>query len=206
MNRNIPVVLPQWLDDCFRYHRRLTYEPYRFPTPSIYHPFCPNPATLYPYPTDTKILAAFLPSHYDQAQQCLQNQIIYLGTDVMTDQRKIPIIPTIKDHIEKAGGQLVKEYNHHLVTIVILKHRSSIEYKRATQDQKCIASFWWLTNTLARGYICSPLDGLLDYPVPKVGIAGMRDCVSIKCDTDYSKERERERETYMGIGYCCDWI
>jgi hypothetical protein len=201
MDRNIPVVLPQWLDNCFRYHHRLDYEPYQFPTPTIYHPLRPHPSTLYSYPTDIKTLATFLPNHYDDAHQALHNQIVYLGTDVMTDQRKIPIIPTIKDHIERAGGQLVAEYNHHLVTIVILKHRSSIEYKRAMQDQKCIASFWWLTNTLARGYMSSPLDGLLDFPAPKIGIAGMRDCVSsTRHGPGYTKEAN------MSIGYCCNWI
>lgn len=209
MDRNIPVVLPHWLDDCFRYHQRLDYEPYRFPTPTIYHSLKPHPATLYPYPTDTKTLGTFLPNQYDNSHQSLQNQVVYFGTDVMTDQRKIPIIPTIKDHIEKAGGQLLTEYNHHLVTIVILKHRSSIEYKRAKQDQKCIASFWWLTNTLARGYMCSPLGSLLDFPVPKIGITGMRDCVSIQ---QWFKSFLRDRNSYglyifmMAIGDCCYWI
>ncbi|OBZ84470.1 BRCT-containing protein 1 [Choanephora cucurbitarum] len=176
VDRNIPIVLPQWLDDCFRCHCLLDYNMYRFPSPSIYYHQKPLPATLYPHPTDTTALSNFLPPH-DKIAASLSDQVIYFGQDIMADECKQAMIPFMIDRVQAAGGRFISGYNRHLVTIVILKYRSSSEYKQAIKDKKIIASFWWLSNTLMRGYYCSPLDSLLDYPVPKVGISDMKNCV-----------------------------
>ena len=176
MDRNIPVVLPQWLDNCLRYHYQLPYDPYRLPTPSIYYQNKPDPATIYPYPTNTNALS-HLPDEEHSTKNLFYNQVVYFGNDVRLDQVKIHLIPLMHLHIQSRGGIVVTEYNPHRVTIVVLKYRSSLEYKQAVRDKKCIAIFWWLTNTFCRGYMCSPLDCLLDYPVPKVGIPNMSNCV-----------------------------
>ncbi|KAI8358399.1 hypothetical protein BD560DRAFT_196236 [Blakeslea trispora] len=176
MDRSIPIVLPQWLDDCFRCHRLLDYDMYRFPSPSIYYQQKSNTPTLYPHPTDTHALLQFIPAH-GQLAPSLLDQVIYFGQDIMADKQKQVMISVMTDRIRAAGGRSVPEYNRHLVTTVILKYRSSSEYKQAIKDRKIIASFWWLSNTLARSYCCSPLDSLLDYPVPKVGISDMKNCV-----------------------------
>ncbi|KAI8982078.1 hypothetical protein BDF20DRAFT_864853 [Mycotypha africana] len=185
-DQDIPAVLPQWLDDCLRYHCRLKYERYRFPSPSIYYQHNPHQPTLHPYPTDMKIVSTFLPSPQNIESEfgpsspkahLFKNEIIYIGKDVMSDHRKTPLIPIIINYIKRAGGHVLSEYNRHLVTIVILKYRSSLEYRQALQDGKWVASFWWLSNTLARGYLCDPRSTLLDYPVPKVGIPEMRHCI-----------------------------
>ncbi|CEP08922.1 hypothetical protein [Parasitella parasitica] len=174
MERNIPVVLPQWLDDCFRYHQRFPYDPYRLPSPCIYYQNMPDPATIHPYPKDPLALA---PSQDIATNKPMYNQVVYLGKDVRSDEEKKKIILQIEQCIHEMGAKILKDYNPHQVTVVILKYRSSLEYKQAVQDQKCIASFWWLSNTYCRGYLCSPLDTLFDYPVPKVGMSSMQKCV-----------------------------
>ncbi|KAI8078007.1 BRCT domain-containing protein [Gilbertella persicaria] len=178
IDKSIPVVLPQWLDDCFRHHCKLDYNMYRFPIPSVYYPNKPFTATIHPYPTDIKTLSSILPSHQQlEETRPFLDETIYFGQDIMTDERKTAIIPFIADYVKAGGGRVVSEYNHHLVTIVILKYRSSAEYRQAIKDSKVIASFWWLSNTLIRKYYCPPFDVLLDYPVPKMGIAEMKNCV-----------------------------
>lgn len=178
MDNGIPVVLSQWLDDCFRYHIKLDRGPYQFPSPSMYYQLNPYPATIFTYPKDVDTLVETLPSTISESRS-LENQVIYFGSDLMHDQRKLPMIPALTNYIREAGGEVATEYDHHLVTVVILKYRSSLQYKQALKDKKYVASFWWLSNTLARGYFCSPLDTLLDYPVPKAGIPMMDDCVRL---------------------------
>jgi hypothetical protein len=80
--------------------------------------------------------------------------------------------------IEQAGGRCIDRYDDS-VSIVVCKYRSSQDCIMALEDQNIVASFWWLTNTLARGHIETPLSRLLDYPIPKGGIPGMDDLVSL---------------------------
>ncbi|CEG68348.1 hypothetical protein RMATCC62417_04630 [Rhizopus microsporus] len=161
----IPVVLPQWLDDCLRFGEKIDITSYRFPTPTVYNPT--SPATIHPYPNQ---------DHLKDAADCtvLANQVIYFGTDIhVKDNFKSRLI----QYIKRAGGTVSTDYDTP-VTIVILKHRSTEEGIQAFKDNKTIASLWWLTNTLARGYVLSPLSTLLDYPAPQGGIPGM-DCLHI---------------------------
>ncbi|KAI8636818.1 BRCT domain-containing protein [Parasitella parasitica] len=174
MERSIPVVLPQWLDDCLRYHHQFPYDSYRLPSPFIYYQNMPDPAAIYPYPKAPLVLA---PNQDIAINKPLHNQVVYLGKDVRSDKEKEKIIPKIEWYIQEMGARILEDYNPHQVTVVILKYRSSIEYKQAVQDKKCIASFWWISNTYCRGYWCSPLDTLFDYPVPKVGMSSMQKCV-----------------------------
>lgn len=177
MDNDIPVVLSQWLDDCFRYHTKLDYTPYRFPSPSVYYQLNPYPATIFTFPKDVDTLTSTVPNNLEQTRP-FENQVVYFGSELMHDQLKLPMIPVLTNYIKQAGGKVATQYDHHQVTVVILKYRSSLEYKQALKDKKYVASFWWISNTLARGYFCSPLDTLLDYPVPKTGIPMMEDCVS----------------------------
>ncbi|KAI9467962.1 MAG: BRCT domain-containing protein [Benjaminiella poitrasii] len=177
IKNNIPVVLNRWLDDCFRLERKVDCKPYCFPSPSMFYSHNPKPALLFPYPKTSDALVSFLSQRLRKGELIFQDQVIYFGRDVIADQRKLCLLPIVTKYIQNLGGRISKDYNSNSVTIVILKYRSSNEYKQAIKDDKCIASFWWLSNTLARGYICSPLTVLLDYPVPKLGIPGMRDCV-----------------------------
>ncbi|KAK4514142.1 protein phosphatase regulator [Mucor velutinosus] len=190
IERNIPVVLPQWLDDCLRYHHQFPYDTYRLPTPTIYYQHKPYPATIFKYPLGKQV-SLLIPSKDLVRKRPLHNQVVYFGKDVPfikekktdkteegeTKKEAEALRQLWYSMVQEMGGTVAEEYQPYRVTIVILKYRSSLEYKQAVQDQKCIASCSWLSNTYCRGYLCSPMDTLLDYPIPKVGIAGMEKCV-----------------------------
>lgn len=179
------MVLPQWLDDCLRYHHPFPYDAYRLPTPTIYYRHKPHPATIFKYPLGKQV-SLLVPSKDLVRKRPLQNQVVYFGKDVQFVKEKKgdqgeegagALRQLWCALVQEMGGTVLDEYHPHRVTIVVLKYRSSLEYKQAVQDQKCIASCNWLSNTYCRGYLCSPMDTLLDYPIPKVGIAGMEKCV-----------------------------
>lgn len=181
IEHRIPVVLPQWLDDCQRFQERLDPRPYQFPTPIIQ-----TPAPLYPYPS--------LEHLSNNPSGALSRHTLYFGKDIqIKDDFKLQLINAIK----RAGGNISTEYNT-LVTLVILKYRSE-EAMCAFRDHKEMASLWWLTNTLARGHYLSPMRSLLDYPVPLGGILGM-ERVSITITGYKGPDREFLRRLVIHAG------
>lgn len=106
-----------------------------------------------------------------------ENEIVYFGLDLnIKEDFKHALI----EAIERAGGAFSDQYNHQDVTIVILKDRGTRECRMVSKDSKLVASLWWLTNTLMRGYCISPFCSLLDYPTPPGGLPGMGEFVSKK--------------------------
>jgi hypothetical protein len=145
---------------------------YSVTEPIVYCEHNPNPSELFAYGDKD----AFFSSD-DEYNLVLENQVIYFGRDI---QIKEDYKNALDRAIERAGGTVANIYNHQFVTIVILKYRSTRECLIASKDQKLIASLWWLTNTLFRGYQSSPLCTLLDYPIPPGGLPGMENLVSEK--------------------------
>lgn len=98
------------------------------------------------------------------------DEVIYFGQDlnIKEDFKKVLI-----EAIVRSGGRVAEQYNYQEVTIVILKDRGTRDCRMASKDSKLVASLWWLTNTLSRGYCNSPLCTLLDYPTPPGGLPGM---------------------------------
>lgn len=106
-----------------------------------------------------------------------EDEVLYFGQDLnIKEDFKNALIEAIM----RAGGTVVEQYNYQKVTIVILKNRGTQEFRMVSKDTKLVASLWWLTNTLLRGYCNSPLCTLLDYPTPPGGLPGMSDFVSQK--------------------------
>lgn len=171
IEQNIPAVLPQWLDDCFRQRRKVETDLYQFPNPIVYYENSVDVAKLYPY-YDKEAFASSSPE--DDYNMVFEDEVFYFGKDITFKEDFKQILT---EAIVKAGGAVVDKYNHQHVTIVILKHRLTHECKMAYKDKKLIASLWWVTNTLSRRYWCSPLSTLLDYPTPPGGLPGMENCV-----------------------------
>ncbi|GAA5812958.1 hypothetical protein MFLAVUS_006420 [Mucor flavus] len=164
----IPVVLPQWLDECFRYWKKTSIDLFRFPNPIVYYENNPTPAKLHPY-HDTELI-----SGGGDHNLVLEDEVIYFGKDInIKEDFKI----VLEEAIVRAGGTISEHYSHQEVTIVILKDRATAECRMASKDQKLIASLWWVTNTLSRGHYNSPLSTLLDYPTPPGGLPGMENNV-----------------------------
>ncbi|KAG2234139.1 hypothetical protein INT48_002302 [Thamnidium elegans] len=165
----IPVVLPQWLDECFRYKKKISTDLFCFPDPIVYYENNPTPAKIYPY-HDKELI-----SGGGDHNMVFEDEIIYFGNDVnIKEDFKI----VLEEAIVRAGGTISDQYSHQEVTIVILRDRATPECRMASKDQKLIASLWWVTNTLSRGHYNSPLSTLLDYPTPPGGLPGMENNVS----------------------------
>lgn len=143
---------------------------YQFPDPIVYYENSATVPKLYPYYDKN----AFTTSPEDDYNRVFEDEVFYFGKDI---QFKDDFRQILVDAIIKAGGVVLDQYNHQHVSIVILKHRSSLECKMAFKDKKLIASLWWVTNTLSRRYWCSPLATLLDYPTPPGGLPGMENNV-----------------------------
>ncbi|KAI7866570.1 BRCT domain-containing protein [Mucor mucedo] len=168
IEQNIPVVLPQWLDDCFRLKKRLDTKLYQYPDPIVFYETNPTPAKLYPYHD-----LAMISSGGDH-NRVFEDEVLYFGHDLnIKEDFKV----ALTEAIARAGGTVVDQYNYQKVTIVILKDRGTQEFRMVSKDAKLVASLWWLTNTLLRGYCNSPLCTLLDYPTPPGGMPEMNDCV-----------------------------
>ncbi|KAI8983899.1 hypothetical protein BDB01DRAFT_120943 [Pilobolus umbonatus] len=159
---HIPALLFHWLDDCIRCHERLGISAYQLPFPTT---FTPNslPATLYPYPN-----MEIPPPMNDSA--VLQDHVVFFASDIIM---KKEYKKQLKNSIEKAGGRIAPRYTKE-ITIFIAKYRLNSGIAKAFKDGKIIGNLWWLSNTLNRGYLRSPLSTLLDYPIPDGGIPGMQ--------------------------------
>ncbi|KAI8885449.1 hypothetical protein K501DRAFT_179934 [Backusella circina FSU 941] len=180
------VVLPHWLDDCFRLKQRVDEEGYQFPNPVF-----SETATIFEYPSIDVLDRLKLLNN-----KVLQDQVVYLGSDI--DIATAGFIPKLAACIENAGGTLIDRYDDS-VSIVVCKYRSSQDCIKALEDQNIVVSFWWLTNTLARGHIETPLSRLLDYPIPKGGILGMDNLrVSITGYTEINRDYLRRLLLYTG--------
>lgn len=79
-------------------------------------------------------------------------------------------------YLAKAGALITNIFNQD-TTIVILKYRTSDEYRIAYSRGLIVASLLWLTNTFYRQCLLPPLTTIWDYPVPKGGIPGMEKMV-----------------------------
>jgi hypothetical protein len=106
----------------------------------------------------------------------LKGNVILLASDIDYPTEKFK--KEWPECIKKAGGQVVYDKNNSSVSIVITKYRTSDECILGWRSNKIVGSLWWLTNTILREKLESPLSSLLDYPVPKNGIIGMDSMVS----------------------------
>lgn len=142
---------------------------YHLTEPVVYYQHNPTPAKLF-QSFDKEALS----NPNTDFNMVFEDHVIYFGQDVRFKEGFKDILV---DAIVRAGGSVVDTYDYQLVTIVILKYRSTRECRMASKDQKLIASLWWLTNTLLRGYHTSSLSALLDYPSPPGKLPGMENIV-----------------------------
>lgn len=102
-----------------------------------------------------------------------QGHVIYIHPDVFI---KPEIRACLFNYLSKAGAETTNNLNDN-TTIVIMKDRSSQEYRKIYKGNITIASVFWLTNTLYRECLLPPLSTIWDYPMPRGGIPGMENMV-----------------------------
>ncbi|KAI9273099.1 hypothetical protein BDA99DRAFT_500034 [Phascolomyces articulosus] len=191
-NHPIRVVLPHFIDECIKFKRHVREDNYQFPDPYIMqNPLKEQEAEMedieksikecygsigYPliFPPHGSQFNANKKYSIDLTQDppgpYLEGECLYVEPDLM--EKETDVLTSWMDYLEKkAGATFVKEYSKEQVTIVVVKHRSTPIYRRASIDNKIVASKWWLTNTIMRKEKYMPILTLVDYPMPSGGIA-----------------------------------
>ncbi|KAF7722799.1 hypothetical protein EC973_002683 [Apophysomyces ossiformis] len=187
---NMKIVLPHWVNECFKLRRLVQEEPFQFPdTPYLRttHQALSKEGTeaaatqeeeedaakninqqIYPYPESIDYLPT-LP----EPSTFLKDQCFYLSLDLDISEE---FRNALQLQLVNAGATVANDYDSS-VDVVVTQFRSSDSYLRGCQQGKVVGSLWWLTNTLARQRFQLPTRALLDYPLPKGGIPGMEKAV-----------------------------
>ncbi|KAI8337673.1 hypothetical protein BC941DRAFT_470561 [Chlamydoabsidia padenii] len=111
-------------------------------------------------------------------ERFFEGNLIYIHNDVGLP----PEFRTcLTQQLEKAGAIVTnreKDTTGKDSVIYIFRHRDSELFMEKCKQGKMVASLAWLTNTLRRGYVESPLRSIWDFPSPKGGIPGMENMVA----------------------------
>ncbi|KAI8099113.1 BRCT domain-containing protein [Halteromyces radiatus] len=108
-------------------------------------------------------------------EKLFEGDSIYLHSDIgISPEFRTCLV----QQLEKAGATIKQDYDElddsqGSAAIAIFKHRNSDLFMQACKEGKTVASMMWLTNSLRRGRIESPLRTLWDFPSPRGGIPGM---------------------------------
>ncbi|KAI8055723.1 BRCT domain-containing protein [Syncephalis plumigaleata] len=174
----IKVVLPHWLDDCFRLRRRIPEHQYLFPNPPLlqHHPWLSVSSEVNtPLNSNTETTETTAIDHLNNTSpsdpQCLLGYRIYLADDLKLADETVTLL---EKRINEAGGQLCKEYTSDQVDIVICRWRTSRAYQQAIMSNKIVGTLNWLFHLLITHRLESSTNQLLHYPPPKHGMPDMR--------------------------------
>ncbi|KAG0170496.1 hypothetical protein DFQ28_001810 [Apophysomyces sp. BC1034] len=216
--KHIKVVLPQWIDDCFKFRRMVREDIFQFPDPPLLHTAEQKAAEdtskpveeekqqtgdssstenmnkmIYPYPKTMQLLPIIA-----EKETFLNNWCFYLSPDLEVSRE---FQNNLEKLLIKVGATVSEQYDDD-VNIVVTKWRSSNIYLKACGEKKTVGSLWWVTNTLARRRFESPLRTLLDYPRPKGGIPGMENAViTITSYSGIARDYLRRLITAVGATY-----
>ncbi|ORZ17810.1 hypothetical protein BCR42DRAFT_490503 [Absidia repens] len=102
-------------------------------------------------------------------------KLIYIHSDVgLTPEIRACLL----QHLETAGATVANNFDdtkNHDSVIAIFKYRNSDLFLQVcNRPDIMVANLAWITNTLRRGRVESPLRSICDYPAPYGGIVGMQ--------------------------------
>lgn len=110
-------------------------------------------------------------------ERFFEGKLIYIHSDVGLPPE---IRASLTQQLEKAGALVTNDYSStigHSSTIYIFRYRDTELFMEKCRQGETVASLTWLTNTLWRGKVESPLRSIWDFPAPKGGIPGMENMV-----------------------------
>ncbi|CAO3598380.1 unnamed protein product [Absidia cylindrospora] len=124
---------------------------------------------VYALPT-AETLATLVPK-----DRFFDGKLIYIHSDVgLTPE----IRKYLLQHLETAGATVTNNFGdtkNHDSVIAIFKYRNSDLFLQVcNRPDVVVANLAWITNTLRRGRVESPLRSICDYPAPYGGIVGMK--------------------------------
>ncbi|RKP25797.1 hypothetical protein SYNPS1DRAFT_28479 [Syncephalis pseudoplumigaleata] len=176
----IKIVLPHWLDDCFRLRRRIPevsgrMHQYLFPNPPLLqsHPWLSSLPGTHPTAPDAAAEEATAPS--DSAHRgdphCLAGYRVYLADDLKITEETHALLEA---RIKEVGGELCSDDGFDRADMVICRWRTSRAYEQAIMGNKTVGTLNWLFHLLITRRLESSTSQLLHYPPPKHGMPDMR--------------------------------
>ncbi len=182
--RNIKIVLPHWLDDCFKLRRRIDETPYLFPDPPILRAHSENfdnnlRDVVDPYVTKDLDPVSPRPDEVPESKtQFLRGRKFYLNQEDLSLSDRM--FRSIQVSIENAGGIAV-DHNTPLdrahVDAFIGMYREGTNYVTASRNKLFVGNLTWLYWMLAHEQFSTPTRRLLHYPVVRDGLPEMKDIV-----------------------------
>ncbi|KAK9240717.1 hypothetical protein V1525DRAFT_336300 [Lipomyces kononenkoae] len=173
------IVLPHWIDDCLKLHRRIDEGPYLLPNPKILADANSGKPLVGAKLDHTFIHSAHINDEMNPPQP--RNSIFlgkgfYIGSDLHLSERSLNTIRVI---IESAGGSVVDVLND--ASVYVGYYRAGEHYIKACRMRIYVGNLTWLYWMFAHDEWASPLKHLLHYPIPKEKVEGMENyliCIS----------------------------
>ncbi|KAG7194784.1 uncharacterized protein KQ657_004465 [Scheffersomyces spartinae] len=171
----IKVVLPHWIDDCFKAGKMLDEKPYLLPNPPILVNGKREPASsLDIVNLETQLSQDDqweIPHNDDnhskksQASMFLESKRVFIHSDYNVSER---LFKTIVDLVAKHGGIMKETFSEDDVDIYIGKYRRGKHYQSSCASKRIIVgTMEWLYSLLVSKTWKLPTNSnLLHYPVP----------------------------------------
>ncbi|PSK36831.1 hypothetical protein C7M61_003695 [Candidozyma pseudohaemuli] len=168
-NLKIQIVLPHWLDDCFREQKCLDEKPYRLSDPVTLRTGKPNfeiRGTVADSIFDDEASSASQPN---DASDVLQGKHVYLAPDHSFSEH---FRESIHELIQLHGGVVMKEFDPSQLNVYVGKFREGSEYQQCVDSGHVeVASLRWLYQVVVRRQYITPLSSnLLNFPIPKTHV------------------------------------
>lgn len=168
-NLKIQIVLPHWLDDCFRDQQCLDEKPYRLSDPVTLRTGKPNfeiRGTVADSIFDDEKSSA---SQLNDTSDVLQGKRVYLAPDHSFSEH---FRESIHELIQLHGGVVMKEFDLSQLDIYIGKFREGSDYQQCVDAGHVeVASLRWLYQVVIRRQYTAPLrSNLLNFPIPRTHV------------------------------------
>lgn len=179
------IVLPHWFDDCLKLGKKINEGPYVLPNPDVFdhtqNGMQPRPRHVPDIHGATCSVAGLppklLPDHPTSSPSPLRKELTVLKGSKVLFSKDLNISQhlarTLEHLVEQSGGSLTQDVAE--CDIYVGQYRDGVDYIRASQDGKTVANLAWFYNVVTQNRWTNPLNKLLHYPVPRVGIPGFKD-------------------------------
>ncbi|KAJ3130480.1 hypothetical protein HK098_000045 [Nowakowskiella sp. JEL0407] len=169
----IPVVIPEWIQDCVALQHKLPTYLYLLPNPQIRHPDPQLPSS----DSEQNRNSIFLQNHVLYISPDCQFELEFTQSHVLSDvreERNEAIRKQVYESVQAAGGLVVEKFDPSVCTCVVLNFRSGQVYIKAEERGLWVASPKWLLDVLESGIVSSPKLQLLHYPKPLYPVEGFQ--------------------------------
>lgn len=149
----IKIVLPHWIDDCFKQQRHVREEPYLLSDPVVLQTGRPNFRSVSEEADENVPTSDFL-----------RGKKVFLSEDYKLSEH---LVAALTVFVELCGGKVVSEFDVGEIDIYLGKFREGSEFKACVAANIDVGTLLWLYYVTTRKQFIAPLQlQLLHYPVP----------------------------------------